>query len=299
MSSLYIYLVGFIGCTAVIVFSGTKLAKYGDKTAGLTGWGNAWVGLVLIASVTSLPELMTSIGSVTIVHEPDLAAGNVFGSCVFNLFVLSLIVVRIKQPITSLVKTNRLYAGLFGGVLIALSGQADLNVIGALGASGLVIMIFGSNTASVMERATCPELAVPANATPAMPKKIVFDTDYEANDIQTMKELIKINTHLKAGFICLHGSKENLTSNHDLIEYFSKAVAKEVNIDQPFFYYRHHENRQKGIDHFVDSVGDHLIALSMRKRGIFDKLFDYSLLKRNDLSGALTASYLSCRGCTE
>jgi len=124
MSNFYLYLAGFIGCSAVIVFSGTKLTKYGDKIAGLTGWGNAWVGLILIASVTSLPELMTSIGSVTFVHEPDLAAGNVFGSCVFNLFILSLIDVRIKQPITSLVKTSHLYAGLYGVILIALSGLA-------------------------------------------------------------------------------------------------------------------------------------------------------------------------------
>lgn len=124
MSAFYLYMLGFIGCTAVIVFSGTKLAKYGDKIAELTGWGNAWVGLILIASVTSLPELMTGIGSVTLVHEPDLAAGNVFGSCVFNLFILSLIDVRIKHPITSLVKTSHLYAGLFGIILIALSGLA-------------------------------------------------------------------------------------------------------------------------------------------------------------------------------
>jgi cation:H+ antiporter len=124
MSNLYLYLAGFIGCAAVIVLSGTKLAKYGDKIAELTGWGNAWVGLILIASVTSLPELMTGIGSVTLVHEPDLAAGNVFGSCVFNLFILSLIDVRIKHPITSLVKTSHLYAGLFGIILIALSGLA-------------------------------------------------------------------------------------------------------------------------------------------------------------------------------
>jgi len=124
MSAFYQYMIGFIGCTAVIVFSGTKLAKYGDKIAELTGWGNAWVGLILIASVTSLPELMTGIGSVTLVHEPDLAAGNVFGSCVFNLFILSLIDARIKHPITSLVKTSHLYAGLFGIILIALSGLA-------------------------------------------------------------------------------------------------------------------------------------------------------------------------------
>ncbi len=103
VSHLYLYLAGFFGCAAVIVFSGTKLTKYGDKIAGLTGWGNAWVGLILLASLSSLPELLTSIGSVTLAHEPDLAAGNVFGSCVFNLFILSLIDVRIKQPITSLI----------------------------------------------------------------------------------------------------------------------------------------------------------------------------------------------------
>jgi cation:H+ antiporter len=124
MNSFYLYMLGFIGCAAIIVFSGTRLAKYGDKIAGLTGWGNAWVGLILVASVTSLPELMTGIGSVTLVHEPDLAAGNVFGSCVFNLFILSLIDVRIKQTITSLAKTSHLYAGLFGIILIALSGFA-------------------------------------------------------------------------------------------------------------------------------------------------------------------------------
>lgn len=124
MSNLYQHMLGFIGCAAVIVFSGTKLAKYGDKIAALTGWGNAWVGLILIASVTSLPELMTGIGSVTLVHEPDLAAGNVFGSCVFNLFILSLIDVRIKKPITSLVKISHLYAGLFGIILISISGLA-------------------------------------------------------------------------------------------------------------------------------------------------------------------------------
>lgn len=124
MSDLYLYLAGFMGCAVVIILSGAKLTTYGDKISELTGWGNAWVGLILIASVTSLPELMTGIGSVTLVHEPDLAAGNVFGSCVFNLFILSLIDARIKHPITSLVKTSHLYAGLFGIILIAVSGLA-------------------------------------------------------------------------------------------------------------------------------------------------------------------------------
>jgi len=110
----------------VIVYSGTKLTKYGDKIADLTGWGKAWVGLILMSAVTSLPELMTGISSVTFINAPDLAAGDVFGSCVFNLLILSLIDVQIKKPLTSLVKESHLLAGLFGIILLALSGFAIL-----------------------------------------------------------------------------------------------------------------------------------------------------------------------------
>ena len=44
--------IGLIICTIVIVYSGTKLSKYGDIIAEKTGLGRAWIGLVLIASVT-------------------------------------------------------------------------------------------------------------------------------------------------------------------------------------------------------------------------------------------------------
>lgn len=160
------------------------------------------------------------------------------------------------------------------------NSQVDLIVMGTLGASGFAKIVFGSNTASVMEKVTCPVLAVPANSVLALPHKIVFATDYEDNDMQTVKDLIKITQRLKAEFIFLHVSKDNLKSDHDLIEDFSKAAAKEVNIEQPFYYVMHHESTQKGIDHFVDSIGADLIALSMRKRTIFEKLFDPSLSKR-------------------
>ena len=126
MNNIYLYILGFVCCTMVIVYSGTKLTKYGDKIADLTGWGKAWVGLILMSAVTSLPELMTGISSVTFIDAPDLAAGDVFGSCVFNLLILSLIDVQIKKPLTSLVKESHLLAGLFGIILLALSGFAIL-----------------------------------------------------------------------------------------------------------------------------------------------------------------------------
>jgi cation:H+ antiporter len=44
-----------------------------------------------MASVTSLPELVTGISSVTIAHAPNIAVGDVLGSCVFNMLILAVL----------------------------------------------------------------------------------------------------------------------------------------------------------------------------------------------------------------
>lgn len=124
MDNLYLNILGFIACAAVIIYSGTKLSYYGDKIADLTGMGKAWVGLILMASVTSLPELITGISSVAIVKAPDLAAGDIFGSCVFNLLILSVLDARIKKPLFSMVKSSHIVAAIFGIILLMVAGMA-------------------------------------------------------------------------------------------------------------------------------------------------------------------------------
>jgi cation:H+ antiporter len=124
MDNLYLNILGFISCSAVIIYSGTKLSFYGDKIADLTGMGKAWIGLILMASVTSLPELITGISSVAIVKAPDLAAGDIFGSCVFNLLILSVLDARIKKPLLSQVKSSHIVAAIFGIILLTVAGMA-------------------------------------------------------------------------------------------------------------------------------------------------------------------------------
>jgi len=124
MDNLYLNILGFLGCAAVIIYSGTKLSFYGDKIADLTGMGKAWVGLILMASVTSLPELITGISAVAIIKEPDLAAGDIFGSCVFNLLILSVLDARIKKPLFSMVKSSHIVAAIFGIILLTVAGIA-------------------------------------------------------------------------------------------------------------------------------------------------------------------------------
>lgn len=115
---------GFLFCAALITFSGTQLSKYGNRLAELTGLSAAWIGLILMATVTSLPELVTGLSSVIVVRAPNLAAGNILGSCAFNLLILSVLDVMVKRPITSLVKTSHLVAGSFSIMLLAVAGVA-------------------------------------------------------------------------------------------------------------------------------------------------------------------------------
>ena len=53
----------FLASAAVIVYAGTKLSRYGDQIANLTGLGGLWIGVVLMAGATSLPEIFTDVSA--------------------------------------------------------------------------------------------------------------------------------------------------------------------------------------------------------------------------------------------
>lgn len=111
----------FIACTAVIIFAGTKLSKYGDIIAEKTGLGRTWIGVVLMASVTSLPELMTGISSVTIYDLPNIAAGDVLGSCMFNILIIALLDFRTgDKPISSQVHQGQTLTAAYGMLMLGL-----------------------------------------------------------------------------------------------------------------------------------------------------------------------------------
>lgn len=89
---LAIALVVFIATAAAVIFFGTKLAVYGDALASLTGWGRLFVGSLLLALATSLPELSTNISAVRLdPPNPELSLGNALGANMVNMFTLAMV----------------------------------------------------------------------------------------------------------------------------------------------------------------------------------------------------------------
>lgn len=80
----------FFITAALIVLAANQLAKYGDIIAVRTGLSGMFIGTILMAGATSLPELLSAVNALSI-DSPGLAAGSMFGSGMFNMFMLAVI----------------------------------------------------------------------------------------------------------------------------------------------------------------------------------------------------------------
>ncbi len=174
-SSIVVVWAQFISVGAVIVAAGFYLARYGDVIADKTGLSGSWIGLALLATVTSLPELVTGISSVTIANEPDIAVGDVLGSCVFNLLILALLDAGYRRSVIfSAGGRGHLLTAAFGILLIAMAGVSLLLAqaghmpmfghIGLYAPAFLLVYVLAMRTVYRYERAQVAEFEADSNS---------------------------------------------------------------------------------------------------------------------------------------
>ncbi|MEE9398688.1 MAG: hypothetical protein V3V23_00285 [Dehalococcoidales bacterium] len=109
----------FTFCILVIFFSGRKVAKYGDIIAEKTGLGGVWIGLILIAVITSLPELFNGVSAILLVDAPDLTVGNLLGANAFNLMNLAILdIARQNSSFFTAASRTHSLTGLFSLLLV-------------------------------------------------------------------------------------------------------------------------------------------------------------------------------------
>jgi cation:H+ antiporter len=113
----------FVACVALIAIAGPVLTRYGDVIARMTGLSRSWIGLVLIATATSLPELFTGLSSVTFADAPNIAVGDALGSCLFNLVMLVLLDELSRgEPMYRRIDQGHILTAGFGVILIGAVG---------------------------------------------------------------------------------------------------------------------------------------------------------------------------------
>lgn len=83
----------YIVLAAAVVFFSVKLSDYVDLLDKKTNLSGAFLGGILLAAVTSLPELFTSLTATVFLNNPDnhLVLGNVLGSNAYNLMLFCIV----------------------------------------------------------------------------------------------------------------------------------------------------------------------------------------------------------------
>jgi cation:H+ antiporter len=110
----------FFFSAAVITIAATQLARYGDVIAVRTRLGGMFIGILLMAGATSLPEVLTTVSSLS-QGVPNLAAGNLLGSNMFNMVLLAVIDLAGQQQ--RLLRKAALKHALSGSLAVMMIGM--------------------------------------------------------------------------------------------------------------------------------------------------------------------------------
>lgn len=136
-----------IATGAVLIVAATSLTAAADAIAERSGTSRLWIGAVLVAGATSLPELAVDVSAVRMA-APNIAAGDLFGSSMANMLVLALIDLWPSQRrLLRSVALDHSLAACFAIVLGAIAALAVLlrptyDVFGLSLASVLLVVVY-------------------------------------------------------------------------------------------------------------------------------------------------------------
>lgn len=106
----------------IILVTAHFMAGAADVIAEKTGLGRSFVGVVMLATATSLPELGTGVSSIVLVGNADLAAGDAFGSNLFNLLIIGLLDLYWRRgPVLSNVTATSALVAVLGVLVISVA----------------------------------------------------------------------------------------------------------------------------------------------------------------------------------
>ena len=161
--------------------------------------------------------------------------------------------------------------------------NCDLIIMGTLGANKLSKMLFGTNTAEIIEHSEIPVLAIPSGCSYRPLKRILFATNFSFNDLQGIKKLAVIAAAFKSEIIIGHvdiSNDEDRYDEHPTMANFMKEV-KAIS-DYPLISSEivNDHNVSMGLDKIIDEFEIDLFAISTHRRTWFEKISNPSLTQK-------------------
>lgn len=135
-------LAAFAAAAAAVWFAGARLTHYADAISKATGIGQAVIGIILLAGVTSLPEIgVTATASIS--GNAELAVNNLFGSIALQVALLAVVDAFIgRRALTAVIpEPSVLLEGSLNVILISFAAAAM--VVGDVPVFGIGLWAWG------------------------------------------------------------------------------------------------------------------------------------------------------------
>jgi nucleotide-binding universal stress UspA family protein len=177
---------------------------------------------------------------------------------------------------------------LDGILAVAADWQAELLVVGAKGESGLQETLLGSTTKKLIKKAACPVLAIPSDVRFTAPKKIVYTTDFEQEDVDAIRKTVELAKQFKSKLFVVHISTEKEYAGAMQMKWFKNKLSEKVTYDYLEFKQIFSEDIFESLRSYLDEVGaDLVVMLEREKQGFLKKWFHRDLVKRMHSYGAV------------
>lgn len=157
----------------------------------------------------------------------------------------------------------------------------DMVIMGSNGTSGMVQVVFGSVTRSVIANCPCPVLTVPINAPNTYPGKVAFATNFDDHELQSLFLLTEMLRSFGTEIHLIHvGNGSDMKSQDDLLTYFRGQVRANINYENIKYHILKGDDVEDTIESFIVGNKMEWLAIAKRKRNFFDMITSKSLTNK-------------------
>lgn len=165
---------------------------------------------------------------------------------------------------------------------IGAESDVKLIVMGTNGASGLNY-ILGSNSLEVAKKSKIPLLIVPLNTDVSNINKIVFFTDFQTQDFQTLKSIQDLFANSPLQFDVVHFQDKDVFTveeNELRLENHLVEIQKQLMSDKVKGYVYPQNANIKSVSLVINEKHPDIISLSLIDRSFWDSILEKSLAKQ-------------------
>lgn len=163
----------------------------------------------------------------------------------------------------------------------AATNGVSLIVMGTKGAHGIGDTLLGSHTANLINRCSCPVLAVPQKAKFTGFDSIVFATDLSVEDHQALEQLAILFQSGTPSLTLLHiEDRFGVDAEAEMDAWFhpvSSAIPSTMKVSKLII---RNDDVLQGLRTFLEDNKTDILVTSARRRNFFERIFDKSVTRQ-------------------